>query len=286
MWLKSAEIRRDLGNGASWSAAVVCARLLSMVVVLLGANAAVAETINVSAAVSTKEAVTDIAKAFEAETHDHVDLTFGSSGQLAAQIRNGAPVDLFISAANKEVDDLSKAGLVDDATRRIVAGNELVLIVPADSKTSSSSFEQLKDPAFNRVAIGEPKTVPAGQYAMQVLKTLNLENDLSPRLIFGVNVRQVLAYVERGEVSAGVVYATDALQAGPKVKVVATAKPSLHEPVLNPAVVVKASTNKPLALQFLHYLLSDKGQAALAAHGFTRAADAAPDIPTTAPAGK
>jgi len=156
-----------------------------------------------------------------------------------------------------------------------------VLIVPADSKISLSGFEQLKDPAVKRVAIGEPKTVPAGQYAMQVLKSLNLESDLGSRLIYGLNVRQVLDYVERGEVSAGIVYATDALQAGPKVKVVATAKASLHEPVVNPAVVVKASAKKALAAKFLDYVLSDKGQGALAAHGFTRAAEAAPAIAPT-----
>jgi len=244
--------------------------------VLLGARGVLADSISLSAAVSLKEGVTDVAKAFEAETHDHVDFTFGSSGQLAAQIRSGAPVDLFISAANKEVDDLSKAGVVDDATRRIVAGNELVLIVPPDSKTHLSSFEQLKDPATKRVAIGEPKTVPAGQYAMQVLTGLKLENDLNDRLIYGLNVRQVLDYVERGEVSAGIVYATDALQAGQKVKVVATAKASMHEPVVSPAIVIKASNKKALAGRFLDYLLSDKGQSALAAHGFTKAAEAAP----------
>jgi molybdate transport system substrate-binding protein len=242
---------------------------------LFGATGALADSISVSAAISTKEAMTDIAKAFEDQTHVHVDLTFGSSGALAAQIRNGAPVDLFISAANKEVDDLSKAGLVDDPTRRMVAGNELVLIVPAGSKGSVSNFEQLKDPAVRRLAIGEPKTVPAGQYAMQVLTRLNLQSELESRLVYGLNVRQVLDYVERGEVSAGIVYATDARQAGPKVKVVATAKASLHEPVVNPAVVVKASGNKALAVKFLDFVLSDKGQAALAAHGFTRAADAA-----------
>jgi molybdate transport system substrate-binding protein len=250
-----------------------------LAIVLVGAARTAAETLSVSAAISTKEAMTDIAAEFESETHDRVELTFGSSGALAAQIRNGAPVDALISAANKEVDDLSKAGLVDDATRRIVAGNALVLIVPADSKVALTGFEQLKGPAISRVAIGEPKTVPAGQYAMQVLRALNLESDLSSRLIYGSNVRQVLDYVERGEVSAGIVYATDARQAGPKVKVVATADVSLHEPVVNPAVVIKSSGKKSLAIRFLDYVLSDKGQSVLAAHGFTRAADVVQTTP-------
>lgn len=279
MWQNRCKNGPTLDKGTGWGAAAGAMRHLAILAILLvGIRQAAAETISVSAAISTKESMTDIAKAFEAQTHDHVDLTFGSSGALAAQIRNGAPVDLFISAANKEVDELNKAGLVDDATRRIVAGNAIVLIVPADSKIILSGFEQLKDPAVKRVAIGEPKTVPAGQYAMQVLKALNLESDLSARLIYGLNVRQVLDYVERGEVSAGIVYSTDALLAGPKVKVLATAKASLHEGVVNPAVVVKASTKKALAVKFLDYVLSDKGQAVLAAHGFNRAAEATPAV--------
>jgi molybdate transport system substrate-binding protein len=244
-------------------------------IVLLAAGRAMAESLSVSAAVSTKEAMSDIARAFEAETHDRVELNFGSSGALAAQIRNGAPVDLFISAANKELDDLSKAGLVDDATRRVVAGNDLVLIVPADSKINLTGFEQLKGPAVERLAIGDPKTVPAGQYAMQVLKGLRLADALNSRLVYGMNVRQVLGYVEHGDVSAGIVYRTDARQAEAKVKVVATAKASLHEPVVDPAAVIKSSGKKALAVKFLDYVLSDKGQSILAERGFTRAADAA-----------
>ncbi len=282
MWLGRCGNRCITRNGAPvrLASASWCLWLSAILaIVLVGAARTAAETLSVSAAISTKEAMTDIAAEFESETHDRVELTFGSSGALAAQIRNGAPVDALISAANKEVDDLSKAGLVDDATRRIVAGNALVLIVPADSKVALTGFEQLKGPAISRVAIGEPKTVPAGQYAMQVLRALNLESDLSSRLIYGSNVRQVLDYVERGEVSAGIVYATDARQAGPKVKVVATADVSLHEPVVNPAVVIKSSGKKSLAIRFLDYVLSDKGQSVLAAHGFTRAADVVQTTP-------
>jgi len=249
-------------------------------IVFLGTGSALADSINVSAAVSTKESITDIAKAYEAQTHDRVNLTFGSSGQLAAQIKNGAPVDLFISAAVKEVDDLSRAGLVDDAKRRVVASNELVLIVPADAQARMSSFEQLKNAGVKRVAVGEPKTVPAGQYAMQVLTKLHLADELSPRLIYGANVRQVLDYVERGEVSAGIVYCTDAIQAGSKVKVVATAKASMHEPIVYLAAIIKNSGKKASAEKFLDYVASDKGWSILAAHGFTRPAGA---VAATAP---
>jgi molybdate transport system substrate-binding protein len=238
--------------------------------IALGSAAArAAETINIAAAVSLREALTDASAAFESSTGVHVALTLGSSGQLAAQITNGAPVDAFISAANQQVDELSKAGLVDDGTRRIVAGNALVLIVPAGASSAPQNFQQLADARIGKVAIGEPRTVPAGQYAMQVLTALKIDESLRPRLIFGANVRQVLAYVERGEVAAGVVYATDAKAAGGKVRVVATADASTHEPIVYPAVVIKPTAHRDAAVRFLDFLATEQGRAALEARGFT-----------------
>ncbi|HWE01406.1 MAG TPA: molybdate ABC transporter substrate-binding protein [Tepidisphaeraceae bacterium] len=262
--------KRPNGNSRKIAA---CAHVLALVAILIpGASAASAESINVSAAVSMKESLTEIAGRYEADTHDQVLLVFGSSGQLAAQIKNGAPVDVFISAAQKEVDDLTHAGVVADIKPRLVAANELVLIVPADSRIGLSSFDQLKDAAIKRIAVGEPKTVPAGQYAMQVLTGMKLAADLAPRLVYGSNVRQVLDYVERGEVSAGIVYSTDAMQAGPKVKVAAVAGASTHEPIVYPAVIIKTSVKKAAAEKFIDYLASGKGWPVLAAHGFARAA--------------
>jgi len=248
-----------------------------------GVSVSPAETINVAAAVSLREAITDAATAYQADGGDAVTFTFGASGQLAAQIQNGAPVDVFISAADKQVDDLSKAGLVDDSTRRVIAGNALVLIVPADAKSPPAGFGELAGDSMQKIAIGEPKTVPAGQYAMEVLKALKLEEKVTPRLIFGANVRQVLEYVETGEVTAGMVYSTDATEAGAKVKVVATADPSTHQPIVYPAVVIKNSSKKPAGVKFLDYLGSEKGFAALAARGFTRGATAATN-PSAEPA--
>jgi molybdate transport system substrate-binding protein len=237
------------------------------------------ETITVSAAISLKEALTDAAKAFEADTGDHVEFTFGASGQLAAQIANGAAVDLFISAAEKQVGDLTKAGLVESNSRQVVAGNSLVLIVPADQHDGPTAFDQLADATLKRLALGEPKTVPAGQYAMQVLKSAHVADRMGDRIVYGANVRQVLDYVERGEVTAGIVYATDARQSGDKVRVVATAGEDMHEAIVYPAVVLKESSKKPTAGRFLDYLVSEKGQRYLSAHGFT-----APTVPASRPA--
>lgn len=236
-------------------------------ILLLSANAAHAETIRVAAAISLKEALTEIASAYQAGTGDKVELVFGSSGQLATQIKSGADVDVFISAAIKQVDDLTKDGLVDTKTRRTVVANALVLIVPADAKDAPDSFEALGSVA-GKVAVGEPKTVPAGQYAEQVLKSLKLTERLAGRIVLGTNVRQVLTYVERGEVVAGVVYATDATESGSKVRVVATADPKTHQPIVYPGVVISATKKSAAAGKFLDHLGGPEATKALRAKGF------------------
>lgn len=232
-------------------------------------SAAFAEIITVAAAISLKDALGNVAGQYKADTGERVEFTFGSSGQLASQIANGAPVDLFISAANKQVDDLSKAGLIDDRTRKVVAGNSLVLIVPADSKQSLVSVKALAEAGIMRIAIGEPRSVPAGQYAMQALKAAGVADAVKEKLILGTNVRQVLDYVQRGEVSAGIVYGTDAKIAGDKVRVACTVSAGDHEPIVYPAAVVKASQKQAAAIRFLDYLASEKGQSSLKAFGFT-----------------
>ncbi len=235
---------------------------------LLLATASWAGTINVSAAISLKESLQEIAKQYESDTSEKVDLNFGASGTLAAQIKQGAPVDLFISAANKQVDDLVAAGLADADSRKAIAGNSLVLIVPKDQKNPPTKFEDLTDGRFKHIAIGEPKVVPAGQYAMQTLQKMGLDKALADRLVMGENVRQVLVYVQHGDADAGIVYSTDAAAAGQDVHVVATAPESTHDPITYPAVTLKAGQHDA-AKKFLDYVEGPKGQAILAAHGFT-----------------
>lgn len=243
--------------------------ILAAVCSLMTVGSALAETITVSTAVSLKEAMEAVAPAFEKSSGEKVQFTFGSSGQLAAQIQNGAPVDVFISAANKQVDDLSKANLLDDATRRVIAGNTLVLIAPSNSAVRIDSFSQLTSSEnIKRIAVGEPKSVPAGLYAAQTLEHFKLADSLKDKLVFGTNVRQVLSYVERGEVDCGFVYATDAAAAGEKVKVLATAPAESHEPIVYPAAVVRQSKNGDVAKAFLDFLLTDEAQTTLRAKGF------------------
>ena len=242
--------------------------ILPLVLSLLAPVAALAEPVRVAAAISLKDAMTELAEAYRAEGGGEVRFTFGSSGQLQAQIEYGAPVDLFISAAHRQVDELVEAGRADGATKRVVAGNRLVLIVPADAKSPPASVKDLSDPRHRRVAVGEPKTVPAGQYAMQVLSALKPTDAFKGRLVHAANVRQVLDYVERGEVDAGIVYETDARESGDRVRVVEAADPKSHDPIEYPAVIISHSRRRRAAVDFLDFLTSDKARAVLTRKGF------------------
>ncbi len=243
-------------------------KLAFLAAILFSALSCLADQVGVSAAISLKETLTAIANLYEADTHNTADLNFGASGTMAVQIQQGAPIDLFISAGNKEVNDLIAAGLVEPASRRVVAGNQLVLIVPADFPNPPAKFDDLLADRFRHVAIGEPKVVPAGQYAKQTLQSLGLYEKLMPKLIMGENVRQVLSYVMRGEADAGLVYSTDARQADGSVHVALTAPESAHQPIVYPAVIVKAG-NHALAEEFLDYLSTDQARRVFLDHGFT-----------------
>ena len=236
----------------------------------------------ISAAISLKDAFTDAARAYEKEIGRHVQLNFGGSGQLLAQIRDGAPVDVFIAASDSQMDQAEQMKLTDPATRRVVATNSLVLIVPADSKLSVDGFRALASPQVKKLSIGQPKTVPAGEYAEQALKHLDLLDSLKDRIVYGSNVRQVLDYVERGEVDVGIVYATDAQQSGGKVKVVATADASWHRPIRYSAEIVSRAANRAEAEAFLTYVTTGGGRAFLTARGFGSPGTA--PVPLTAPA--
>jgi molybdate transport system substrate-binding protein len=232
------------------------------------ARAASAETVRVGVAVSLKEAVTEITKSYTKTTGNKVTFTFGSSGQIMAQIQAGAPLDAFISAADKQVDELEKAGLVEQESRRVVAGNTLVLIVPTKSRAKLDSFESLAKQPIKRLATGDPKSVPAGQYAKQVFEKLKLNDALKDKIVYGGNVRQVLDYVVRDEVTAGVVYATDAKEAGDKVKVVAEAPKDSHDAIAYPAIVIKNAARAAAAGKFLDHLASEDARKALNVRGF------------------
>jgi molybdate transport system substrate-binding protein len=233
--------------------------------------------LTVLAAISLRDAMTDVKRDFEASHDATVEFVFGASGQLASQIETGAPADVFVSAADAQVNKLAEKKLVDASTRTLVAHNTLVLIVPANAKDAITGFEGLTSETVKHLAVGEPKSVPAGMYAKQVLGHLNIEGAVAGKLVLGANVKQVLDYVARGEAEAGLVYLTDAQAAAKDVKIVAQADASWHESINYPAVVVTATKEGELAKEFVAALTNEAGRAALSKQGF------ALPTPTTQP---
>src|SRR5262249_16176663 len=157
---------------------------------------------------------------------------------LQKQIEAGAPVDLFISAAERQMDELVKKGLVVSQSRRIFARNVLTVVKPADSTIDIAQPGDLLDARVTKIVIGNPKTVPAGQYAEESLKALGIWDRLQPKLVFSENVRQALDYVARGEVDAGFVYTTDAATRAQQVKEAFRPAEDTYRPVVYPVPVV------------------------------------------------
>jgi len=233
-----------------------------------GASAPAGDEILVSAAISLKNAFEEIGSAFEKGTGVRVRLNLGASGLLQKQIESGAPVDVFASAGEKQMDVLQAQGFILPETRRNFARNVLVLVVPARSSLPIHSFADLANPRVERVAIGNPKTVPAGQYAREALTKLKVWDGLQSRLVLAENVRQVLDYVARGEVEAGFVYASDVPAAHGEVSTAANAPEDAHEAILYPLAVVQGTGNRGNAQRFIDWTLGKSGQSILAKHGF------------------
>jgi molybdate transport system substrate-binding protein len=235
----------------------------------LGLAQAETKTITVSAAISLKNAFEDIGKLYMSQHKDaKVSFNFGASGDLAKQITGGAPVDVFASAAQKDMDQIEKSGFVLAGTRTNFAGNSLVLIVPVAAKISVNSFEYLTSSQVKKIAIGNPKSVPAGRYAEETLQYYEIYEGVKGKLVFSENARQVLDYVARDEVDAGIVYLTDAMIMTKKVKVMVNVPEASHKPVIYPLAVVKESQSSDLAKEFIATVTSEQGQAILGKYGF------------------
>ncbi len=245
---------------------------------VIAAGTALAEPtteITVSAAISLKNAFVEIGKLYESQnTAGKVVFNFGSSGDLVAQIKGGAPVDVFASAAVKEMDDLDRDGFIVKDTKMDFAANSIVLIVPSSSKLVLASFEDLKKAEIKKIAIGNPKSVPVGRYADETFHYNKISNIIANKLVFAENVRQVLDYVSRNEVDAGVVYSTDAIMKQQEVKVATTAPEVSHKPIIYPIAVVKGTKNEKSAKAFISLVTSDKGRKILSKYGIIPIAQA------------
>ena len=246
--------------------------LLLFVMVIQSAQfsfAGPAKEITVSAAISLKDAFVEMGKIFK-ERHPGVKLVFNfaASGDLARQIEAGAPVDLFASAAQNDMDDLDLKGLLVANSRTNFASNKVVLVKPARSRIPLNSFQDLQKNEIKRMVIGNPKTVPAGRYAEEVLRYFSLWDVIKEKLIFAEHVRQGLDYVARNEVDAAIVYSTDAFIRDKQVKIVAVAPDGSHQPIIYPIALVKGTKNENLAKSFISLILSEEGKKVLQKFGF------------------
>lgn len=224
----------------------------------------------ISSAASLKDALQDLEPLYQ-KKHPAVTLrfNFASSGALQQQIEQGASADVFISAAAKQMNALQKRNLILPETKRDLLTNQLVLITPAQSSTIKT-VQDLKNPAVRRIAIGDPKSVPVGQYATEVLQKKKLADSLQPKLVLANNVRQVLQFVESGNAQAGLVYYTDAKTAK-QVKIAQTIPENLHAPIVYPVAVVKNSKNPEAAKKFTQFLSSpEASQILVDKYGFRK----------------
>ena len=194
--------------------------------------------------------------------------TYASSGDLQTQIENGLEADVFMSAANKQMNALAEKGLIDNSTNVQSLENKVDLIVPADSNSNISSFDDLKNVNGN-IAIGDPESVPAGQYAQEVMNNTGIWSDVESKLSLGTDVTAVLNQVAEGSADCGIVYATDA-KSNDKVKVVCEApEDALKTPVIYPVAVLKDSKDADAAKIFLEFLQSKEAQDVFVDYGFT-----------------
>lgn len=238
---------------------------------LLAALPAAAQEPTVFAAASLQNAMEDAGKVYQQKTGRAVRFSFGASSALARQIEQGAPAALFASADEPWMDFLAERSLIVPASRKSLLGNRLVLVVPA----ASSARIELR-PGFDFAALlgadgrwvtGDPASVPVGRYAQEALTKLGVWDFARTRLVRAENVRVALAFVERGEAAAGIVYATDAAVSG-KVRVAGTFPADSHAPISYPFALV-ARNESAAARDFLAFLAGPEAAAIFRRYGFT-----------------
>lgn len=227
------------------------------------------QALTVSAATSLTDVLEELKGHYEEKSVHTLIMNYGSSGALQQQIEQGAPADLFISAAQQQMDGLQEQGLIIADSRVDLLENAIVLIIPvAGGEKGIAGFASLLDDAAFLLALGDPESVPAGRYAREVLTSLGLWEGVQHKLILGKDVRQVLTYVETGNVDGGMVFMTDA-QKSRAAKIVATAPPGSHAPATYPAAIVAGTTKRQAAEDFMAFLQSDPAKEIFEQYGFT-----------------
>ncbi len=247
--------------GTTRAVAVV---LLALTCVVLACRKSPTGELLVFAAASTADAMGDVGRDFEAETGQKVQFSLGASRDLARQIRAGAPAAVLVSADAETIDSLVEVKLVRPEDRRVFAANRLVVIVPADGGAAISSARDLM--GVQRLAIGDPKLVPAGSYAQQWLEKDGVWTEIALRVVPALDVRAALASVEAGHADAGIVYRTDAARSQ-RIRV-AYEVPAEKAPTIAYVAARLANSENPGAGPFLDFLTGPTARAVFARHGF------------------
>jgi molybdate transport system substrate-binding protein len=226
-----------------------------------------ADEIVVSAAASLTDVLKEIAAAYQVKSKHTVKFNFGPSSGLARQIEEGAPADIFFSADLPQMDSLDKNSRLESGTRKNLLSNQLVIIVPADSKVSLSSPKDLLKPEVKRIALAEPSSVPVGVYSSKYLADEGLWDKVKPKIVPVQDVRATLAAVESGNVEAGFVYKTDAA-VSKKVKIVYEVPIDRGPKIIYPVAIVRESKRKDAARDFLNYASSPAAKETFKKFGF------------------
>lgn len=223
----------------------------------------------VSAAASLTDVMKEIETAYkENNPNTEVTFTFEPSGGLQSQIEEGAPVDVFVSAAEKQMDALEEKDLILKDTRKTLLVNKVVLITPKDSKLGISKFEDILKSEVEKIAIGDPSNVPVGQYSEEIFNNLEMIDAVQPKLVLGNDVRTVLTWAESGEVDCGLVYVTDAFTSD-KVTIITEAPEGSHKIVTYPVAVVSSSKEAEESKRFVDFLSTDRAKEIFENYGFT-----------------
>ncbi len=255
--------RRLLGAALAASALLLVNRSAPLAA---AAQTRAADQLLVSAAASLTDALTAIARAYEQETRIHLALNFGPSSGLARQIVNGAPVDVFLSADEAQMDTVERAGQLEPSTRVDLLSNQLVIVMPAGARALASPHD-LTAARVRRIALADPAAVPAGVYARRYLESLGLWGPLAPKVVPTLDVRAALAAVDSGNADAAFVYRTDAAIA--RSAAIVFRVPLADGPrITYPAAVVRNRPHGAAARAFLAYLRGREARDTFEAFGF------------------
>ncbi len=226
------------------------------------------DEVNISAAASLTDALTEIQKEYVKESNTILQFNFAASGVLQKQISEGAPCDLFLSASKAHMDALEEAGLIVADSRKNMLGNTMTLVTTAEKAETVKGYEALATVGVASISIGTPESVPAGKYAQQSLENLGVWNQIQDKIVFAKDVKQVLEYVDTGNVDCGLVYKSDSLAMETGVFVMNMPEDS-HDPIVYPAALIKDSSEREAAAKFYEFLQKEYAKGVFEKYGFT-----------------